>query len=102
MTRSLLLLLVLATAAQARPASTGFYAEGGVGAVYFLPPDGRNAAVGPGMQARIGRDLVSWLSLGLYIAISSHEATVPPPPEGEWFQLYRAGGDALQQRVHGE
>ena len=28
------------------------------------------------------------------LAASSHEATVPPPPEGEWFQLYRGGGDA--------
>ena len=45
------------------------------------------------MDLRIGRDLFSWLSLGVYVAASSHEATVPPPPDGEWFQLYRGGAD---------
>ncbi len=85
--------LGLTQTADARPASTGFYAEGGLGAVVFLPPDGKNAAVGPGMQLRIGRDLFSWVSIGAYVAVSSHEATVPAPPEGEWFQLYRGGGD---------
>lgn len=93
MTRSLLVLLVLTQAADARPASTGFFAEGGFGAVVFLPPDGENAAVGPGMQVRIGRDLFSWVSIGVLLAASSHEATVPPPPQGEWFQLYRGGAD---------
>lgn len=77
--------------AHARPASTGFYAEGGLGALAFIPK--RNAALGPAMQVRIGRDLFSWLSLGVLVGVSSHEATVPPPPEDEWFQLYRAGGD---------
>jgi len=95
MTRSLLLLTLLALPAtvEARPASTGFYAEGGLGAVAFLPPDADHAAVGPGLQLRIGRDLFSWVSIGFYVAVSSHEATVAPPPEGEWFQLYRGGGD---------
>lgn len=79
--------------AEARPASTGFYAEGGLGAVAFLPPDSGDAAIGPAMQIRVGRDLFSFLSLGLLVAASSHEATVPPPPSGEWFQLYRGGGD---------
>ena len=93
MTRSLLVLLLLAGTAEARPASTGFFAEGGLGAVVFLPSHMEHAAVGPGMQIRVGRDLFSWVSLGLYVAASSHEATVPAPPEGEWFQLYRGGGD---------
>jgi hypothetical protein len=79
--------------AYARPASIGFFAEGGMGAVAFLPPDSKNAAVGPVMTVRIGRDLFSFLSLGAYVAASSHEATVPPPPSGEWFQLYRGGAD---------
>lgn len=95
-------LLVLATGAilavhtshaEARPASTGFFAEGGFGAVAFLPPDSKNAAIGPVMDIRVGRDLFSWLSVGIFAAASSHEATVPPPPSGEWFQLYRGGGD---------
>ena len=94
MRRSLLVLLALMGTAHARPASTGFYTEGGLGAVVFLPPDGDNAAVGPALQVRVGRDLFSWVSLGGYVAVSSHEATVPPPPVGEWFQLYRACGDA--------
>jgi hypothetical protein len=80
--------------ADARPASTGFFAEGGLGAVAFLPSAANDAAAGPGLTLRVGRDLFSWLSLGGYLAASSHEATVPPPPTGQWFQLYRGGGDA--------
>jgi hypothetical protein len=79
--------------AQARPASTGWYAEGGLGAVAFLPKTSTDAKIGPALDMRVGRDLFSWLSLGISLAASSHEATPPPPPEGEWFQLYRGGGD---------
>ncbi len=75
------------------PASTGFFAEGGLGAVAFLPKASADAAVGPSMDMRIGRDIFSWLSLGGYLAASNHEATVPPPPTGQWFQLYRGGAD---------
>ena len=85
--------VALGATAQARPASTGFYAEGGLGAVAFLPPDSGDAAIGPSMDLRVGRDLFSFLSLGLFVGASSHEATVPAPPEGEWFQLYRGGGE---------
>jgi len=93
MTRSLVILIALAGTAQARPASTGFFAEGGLGAVTFLPPRTSDAAVGPEMEIRIGRDIASWFSFGIVIAASSHEATVPPPPEHEWFQVYRGAGD---------
>src|SRR5262245_60204377 len=93
MIRVVLIVAVLAGTATARPASTGFFAEGGLGAVVFLPPDAKNAAVGPTMDIVVGRDLFSWLSLGIYASASSHQATVPPPPENEWFQLYRGGGD---------
>lgn len=86
-------LLALGGVAEARPASTGWYAEGGLGAVAFLPKVSKDAAIGPAMNMRIGRDLFSFLSIGISLAASSHEATVPPPPEGEWFQLYRGGGD---------
>lgn len=85
--------LALATEAHARPASRGWYAEGGLGAVAFLPKHADDAALGPAIDLRVGRDLFSWLSLGISLAASSHEATVPAPPEGEWFQLYRGGGD---------
>ncbi len=77
-----------------RIASTGFFAEGGLGVVDFLPPRaGKDAALGPAMQLRVGRDLFSWFSIAGYLAASTHEATLPPPPEGQFFQLYRAGGD---------
>jgi len=86
-------LLLAASTVDARPASNGWYAEGGLGAVAFLPKHADDGAVGPALGVRIGRDLFSWLSLGISLAASSHEATVDPPPEGEWFQLYRGGGD---------
>ena len=76
-----------------RQAATGWYTEGGLGAVVFLPGASDAAAVGPAFNLRIGRDLFSWLSVGIQLAASSHEATVPPPPDGEWFQLYRGTGD---------
>jgi opacity protein-like surface antigen len=87
-------LAALCGAAQARPASTGWFAEGGLGAVAFLPKASSDAGIGPSLAVRIGRDLFSWLSVGIDLAASSHEAIVPPPPQGEWFQLYRGGGDA--------
>ena len=80
--------------ASARPAASGWFAEGGLGAVAFLPKASRDADIGPALGVRIGRDLFSWLGVGISLAASSHEATVPPPPEGEWFQLYRGSGDA--------
>jgi opacity protein-like surface antigen len=86
--------LVALPDANARPASSGWYAEGGLGAVTFLPGAADAAEPGPALNVRIGYELFSWLSIGISLAASSHEATVPPPPEGEWFQLYRGGGDA--------
>src|SRR5262245_52128564 len=83
----------LSSVALARPAAVGWFAEGGLGAVKFLPKASRDAALGPGLSLHIGRDLFSWLSVGIDLAASSHEATVPPPPKGEWFQLYRGCGD---------
>jgi hypothetical protein len=76
-----------------RAASTGFLAEGGLGAVAFLPKVSKDAAAGPELELRMGRDVVSWFSLDLFAAASTHEATLPPPPTGQYFQLYRAGVD---------
>ena len=86
--------LVLAREAFARPASQGWYAERGLGAVAFLPSASSDAAIGPGLNLRVGRDIFSFFSLGVNLAASSHEATVPAPPEGEWFQIYRGNADA--------
>src|SRR3569623_1607573 len=76
-----------------RVASTGVFAEGARGAVTYLPHTSKDANTGPELSLRIGRDVFSWFSLGLYAAASSHEATLPPPPTGQWFQLYRGGAD---------
>ena len=76
-----------------RTASTGFFAEGGLGAVSYLSKASKDAATGPELTFRIGRDIFSFFSLGLYVAASTHEATLPPPPTGQFFQLYRGGVD---------
>lgn len=84
-----------------RPASTGFFAEGGLGAVTFLPHASDYADAGPAFDLRLGRDLFSWLSLGVYMAASMHEANVPPPPTDQYFQLYRGGAELrLQGRIN--
>jgi len=76
-----------------RTAASGFFTEAGLGAVTYLGKAANDAAIGPALQIRIGYDLFSWFSVGIFAAASSHEATVPPPPDGEWFQLYRGGAD---------
>jgi hypothetical protein len=61
--------------------------------VKFLPTASADAALGPSLDLRLGRDLFSWLSIGIVAAASNHEATVPPPPDGQYFQLYRGGAE---------
>ncbi len=73
--------------------SRGVYAEAGAGATTFVGPKAVYTATGPAFEARVGYDLLSWLSVGVRIAGSSHRATVPPPPSGERFQLYSGGFD---------
>ncbi len=89
---SLLSVLAVASTAEARPASRGIFTEAGVGTTHFIRKHA-SASIGPTLSLRAGYDLFSWFSIGAYAAASSHEATVPPPPEGEWFQLYRGGAD---------
>ncbi|MBA3453305.1 MAG: hypothetical protein H0T42_09465, partial [Deltaproteobacteria bacterium] len=43
-------LVALCGSAAARPASTGWYAEGGLGAAGFLPPASNDAAIGPSLN----------------------------------------------------
>src|SRR5262245_29332258 len=79
--------------AHARPASTGFYTEAGAGAEGFIGSAASDAKIGPTMALRVGWEPFSWLALGIHLDGGNHEATVPPPPTGEWFQLYRAQAD---------
>jgi hypothetical protein len=88
------IVLAVPASAGARPASTGYFAEVGLGATAYVGSAADYSSVGPTMVLRLGRDLFSWLSVGAYLGGSTHEATVPPPPEGEYYQLYRGGGDA--------
>ncbi len=80
--------------AEPRAASTGPYAEGSVGAAAFLGDGGQYSRPGPAFGLRAGLDLFSWLSLGGRLELQNHEADVPPPPEGEYFQLYTGAAEA--------
>jgi opacity protein-like surface antigen len=79
--------------AEPRHASVGFFTEAGGGPAFFLQDAGSYSAMGPAIDIRAGYDLFSWLSVGGYLGASIHEATVPPPPVGEYYQLYHAGAD---------
>jgi hypothetical protein len=76
-----------------RIAAKGFYTEAGLGAAFYLGAAAPHSAIGPSFALRIGYDLFSWFSIGGQLAASTHEATVPPPPDEEWYQLYRACAD---------
>lgn len=86
------LVLVLAAAGTAQ-AKGGFYSEADFGATLFLGDAADAAAPGPQLGARVGYGPWSWIHFGALASASVHEATVPPPPEGEYFQLYHLGGD---------
>jgi hypothetical protein len=85
--------LLAASTAEARPASRGVFTEAGIGATGFLGDAQTYSEVGPTDGVRAGEHLLSLLAIGDHLVASSHEATVPPPPEGEWYQLYRAHAD---------
>ncbi len=83
--------ILAATAASARadrPSSAGWYAEGALGGTAFIGDAANYSKTGPALGVRIGYDVFSWLSVGAHVTASTHEATVPPPPEGEFYQLY--------------
>ncbi len=93
-------MLLVPAAASARPASKGVYAEAGLGGAATLGKAADWTQPGPALSLRLGSDLFSWFSLGIAAATSTHEATVPAPPTGEYVQLYRARADArLTARV---
>jgi opacity protein-like surface antigen len=76
-----------------RLAAKGFYSEAGLGAAGYIGSARPYSAIGPSLALRIGYDLFSWFSFGVQLAASTHEATVPPPPDKEWYQLYRGFAD---------
>lgn len=80
--------------ALARPASTGPYAEASLGGVRFIGTESNDAATGLASGIRFGLDLFSWFSVGARVGLSTHEATVPAPPVGEYFQVYHAAAEA--------
>jgi hypothetical protein len=86
-------------AAEPRHASTGFFSEAGAGPALFLLDAGSYSAMGPALDIRVGYDVLAWLSLGVHLGASIHEATVPPPPEREYYQLYHAGADLRLSRL---
>jgi opacity protein-like surface antigen len=90
-----LLVIALAAPAQAEPrlASKGPYSEASIGAAGFIGASGEYSRPGPAFGVRAGLDLFSWFSIGAVLAMEVHEANVPPPPEGEYFQIYQGGAD---------
>ncbi|MBL4634175.1 MAG: hypothetical protein JKY56_09895 [Kofleriaceae bacterium] len=80
--------------ADTRPSETGIYAQVSMGGSGFLGDNKSYTNPGPRMNLHVGTDLFSWFSLGGRITITSHEATVPAPPVGEYLQFYQAAGEA--------
>ncbi len=90
----LVMLLAVPTAlAESRLAASGWFAEAGLGATAFIGDAADYSALGPTAEIRAGYEPWSWLALGAYVGLSTHEATIPPPPEGEYYQLYHGGVD---------
>jgi len=81
-------------AAEPRPAATGPYAEASLGATNFIGTGSQHSRLGPAFALRGGIDLFSWVSLGGRLEMETHQADVPPPPQGEYFQLYLGAADA--------
>jgi hypothetical protein len=79
--------------AHARPSESGWFAEAGLGAAGFVGHAAAHARVGPAASVRLGRDLFPWLSLGVAASAATLEATVPPPPDRQHFQLYGAAAE---------
>ena len=83
-----------AARAEPRPASVGPYAEASAGATGVIGRSSQYSRPGPAFALRAGLDLFAWLSLGARLELETHEARVPAPPEGEYFQLYAGAADA--------
>lgn len=87
--RRCLPIVLLATPASA----TTLYSEADLGALVFVGNANGHAEPGPAFGARVGLAVAPWLSFGAAVSASSHQADVPTPSVGEYFQLYHAGLD---------
>jgi hypothetical protein len=85
--------LIAFAPAHARPSESGLFAEAGLGATGFVGHVAAHARVGPAASVRLGYDLFPWLSLGIAASAATHEATVPPPPARQHFQVYGAAAE---------
>jgi hypothetical protein len=72
----------------------GLFVTGELGAIVFLGREGRYAAPGPVIGAKIGYDLFRWLALQGHLAGASTDANLPPPTIGQTFQSYFFLGEA--------
>jgi hypothetical protein len=88
-----LALPALALLAPAAARAADFYTEADLGALIFIGPGSENADPGPAFGGRIGLGIFSWLSIGGVVNASTHQAQVPGPSVGQYFQLYQTGGE---------
>jgi hypothetical protein len=93
---AILLAALASPAAAERLTATGPFTEASLGATGMIGPHSHSSRVGPAFALRGGLDLFSWLSVGARLELESHQADVPPPPEGEYYQLY---GGAAEARI---
>jgi hypothetical protein len=91
-------LAALAGTAAAEPdlaaRARGPFTEASLGATGMIGPHSHSSRVGPAFALRAGLDLFTWLSVGVRLELESHQADVPPPPEGEYYQLYGGAAEA--------
>ncbi len=78
----------------------GFFAQGELGALVYLGRAGKFAGPGAAFGARLGYDVLRWLSVQAHVMGASAEATVPGPQEGQSFQTLVYGAEAhLQAQI---
>jgi hypothetical protein len=78
----------------------GFYAEGELGALVYVGKAGKSAGPGFAFGARLGYDILRWLSVQAHVMGASAEAKIAGPNEGQSFQTLVYGGEAhLQAQI---
>jgi hypothetical protein len=68
--------------------SRGFFAEGDLGAAFFLGKMGEVAPPGPHFGLRIGYDLFRWLAAYAHVSGVTVDADVPAPYDHQSFQVF--------------